>query len=209
VEQDCSEGSASRSFLVFVGPAAVVRERFAAKEIRIRGGRRWIVHQHHENLAAIISVGALVIVPALLRGVDAITNKNQVSIDVNRLRLRSGKGNEIVGKLESLSSTRARDRQRCSRIRFHTDQRNRLKETSVLTCAFCAHTFELRGDIFSCDLTTTSACAAAFKQIVSEKLDVGLERCFSNRGRGRCALLRNSAAQQADGDYNGQNQSKH
>src|SRR5215208_2894405 len=99
MKQDCSSRSASCSFFVLVSPAAVVSERFAAEEICFFGRCRRIVDQHHEDLATIISV-VFVIVPTLLAGLNAVTDENQLGIDVDVLRLRSGKRDEVVGELK-------------------------------------------------------------------------------------------------------------
>src|ERR1044071_4152024 len=65
VQQDGAQRAAPRRFFVFVGPASLVSQRAAAEKIRLFFSRRWIVDQHHQNLAAIIFGRPLVIVPLL------------------------------------------------------------------------------------------------------------------------------------------------
>src|SRR6185503_10490407 len=167
VQQDRTGSATTRSFFVFVGPASVVSQRFATEEIRLLRSRGRIVYQHHEDLAAIVSSVAFVIVPALFRRLDTVTDENEIRIDVDRLCLRASERDEVVSKLERLTATRARDRQRRTRIRFDADERNRLKETAVSGGAFSSERFELCGDVFRGELTTARACAAAFEHVIS------------------------------------------
>ena len=106
MQQDRSRRATTSSLFILVSPAAVVSECFAAKEIWLGRSRRRIVNQYHEDLAVVISV-ALVIVPTLLRRIDAVTDENEIGVDVDVLRLRASERDEVAGKLESLTSAGA------------------------------------------------------------------------------------------------------
>src|SRR5438094_10308918 len=90
----------TRSLFIFVGPATVISQPASAEQIRLFFGRRWIVDQHHQNLAAIIFRRSFVIVPFLFGSIDAVTDKYEVSIHDYISLLRARKGNKIICELE-------------------------------------------------------------------------------------------------------------
>src|SRR4026207_1906139 len=108
MEQNRSRRAAARCFFVLVGPTPVVSERLGAKQTWLGGSCGRIVHQHHEDLAAIIS-RAFVVVPTLLRRLDTVTHEDEICIDVNVLSLCACEGDEVVGKLKTFITTRAGD----------------------------------------------------------------------------------------------------
>ena len=82
VDENHADCAFARGFFVFVSPAAVVGERFAFEKFRIVGGR--LVHQHEQHFA--VNVDALVVVPAIFGGFDAVADVDDIGIDVG-LRL--------------------------------------------------------------------------------------------------------------------------
>ena len=78
VDQHCTHCAFARRFFELVRPAAVISQRTAIKKLGIVGGR--LVHQHQQHLA--LHVDAFVIVPVVLRRLDAIADKHDVGIDV-------------------------------------------------------------------------------------------------------------------------------
>ena len=67
-------GAAPRSFLIFVGPAAVIGHRLAA-EIALATLEIGVVDEHHHDLAA--QILALEVVPAALRRLHAVADEHQ------------------------------------------------------------------------------------------------------------------------------------
>jgi hypothetical protein len=61
-------------------------------------------------------------------------------------------------------------------ICFNPDKRYWLEEAAARPCTFDSRRFELRSDVLRSNLSTTSACSASLKRIVSKKLDMGLQR---------------------------------
>src|SRR5260370_15901410 len=81
MQKDRADGTAAGGFLVFVSPSPFVRERAAAEKVWFFPSRRWIIDQHHQNLAAIIFRRTFVVVPSLFRRVDSVPDKNQFSVN--------------------------------------------------------------------------------------------------------------------------------
>src|SRR5713226_961183 len=131
VLQDRADRAAACGFLVFVSPSPFVSERAAAEKVWFFFGSGWIIDQHHQNLAAIIFRRPFVVVPPLLRRVNAVADKNQLGIYRNVFGLRASEGHEIVGKFERLCFFWSVDAQLSFRVGFHTDKRDWLPETSV------------------------------------------------------------------------------
>src|SRR5437867_12840856 len=96
----------TRSLSIFVGPATVISQPASAEQIRLFFGRRWIVDQHHQNLAAIVFRRTFVIVPLLFGSIDAVADKYEVSIHDYISRLRAGEDNKIIRELERFSFSR-------------------------------------------------------------------------------------------------------
>src|SRR5437870_5590940 len=81
-------GAGAIGLLIFVRPAAIVSERFSAKELWIL--RWWLVREKDEHLA--FDIGSLEIVPIELRSNNAMS-------DEYRLRI------ELIGRLLHLTDT--------------------------------------------------------------------------------------------------------
>src|SRR4030095_14471264 len=88
-----------------------------------------------------------VIVPFLVRRVDAVTDEHQLSINVNSLSLGSGERDKIVGKLKRLRAVLTDYAKFSFRIGFHAYQRYRLPETSLRARPFQAQRLKLFCDI--------------------------------------------------------------
>src|SRR5712691_5496383 len=183
VQEDRADRAAARSFLVFVSPSPFVSERAAAEKVWFFFGSWWIVDQHHQNLAAIIFRRPFVVVPLLLRRIDAVAYKNQLGIHRNVFGLRAREGHEIIGEFERFCFIWSVDAQLSFRVGFHTDERNWLPETSFRARAFQAHPFKLFGGVHRGQFPAARAGAATFQTIVRKKLDVRAQGAFANRAR--------------------------
>ena len=78
-----ADGAAARGLFVFVGPAAVVGEGFALEELLVVGRR--LVDDDQCDLALqvdLFAVRAGVVVPVVLRRVNAVAHKDDGRIDV-------------------------------------------------------------------------------------------------------------------------------
>ena len=82
MQQDGTGGPATSCFFILVSPTAVVSERFAGEKVRFVSRGRRIVDEHHEDLAPIIGV-AFVVVPTLFGRLDAVTDEDEIGVDVN------------------------------------------------------------------------------------------------------------------------------
>jgi hypothetical protein len=171
VQQNHAGSAAACRFFVFVSPATVVGECPCAKKIWLRGGRRRIVHQHHEDLAAIVGV-AFVIVPLLLGSINAVTDKNQIGIDVDSSVCAPVNATKSSANLKLSLPLAPEIVKRRRRICFYTDERHRLKETAILAGALSPSASKLRRDVLRRKLTTARACTASFEHVVRKKLDV-------------------------------------
>ena len=94
----------SRAFLrgdfVLVSPAAVISHRFSFEHLLIEPGRifriwnKWIVNQYQDRFAPDIDV--FVIVPAIFRRDDSVTDEHDVGIVDLDLRLQSRRRRDEV-----------------------------------------------------------------------------------------------------------------
>src|SRR5260370_4744914 len=136
MQQNRAHGATAGGLLVFVWPAAIISERSASKQIRLFFRCRRIVDQHHQNLAAIIFRRSLVVIPLLLRRIDAIADKNQISLDRNMFGLCARESDKIIAKLKPLVLLWSIYAQFRFGISLHTYERHRLPKTSLRTGAF-------------------------------------------------------------------------
>ena len=96
MDDDRAGRALGRGALVLVGPAAVVEAAIALEQIRIPVR---IVVQHDEHLAGEVRVA--VIVPAVLRRLDAVADEHDLGIlDRRLLRLDAAAGDELVPERE-------------------------------------------------------------------------------------------------------------
>jgi hypothetical protein len=70
-----TRSSTPRSFLEFVGPAAVVGHRLAAKQRSVVGGKTWIVDQDDGGFSLHVEAG--VVIPAILGRGDPMPHEHQ------------------------------------------------------------------------------------------------------------------------------------
>src|SRR6185369_16925848 len=110
-----------RCALVLVRPAPVVEAALAGEQLRIPIR---IVVEHQQSLAA--HVDAFEVVPAILRGFDAVADEDDLTVaDSDRRVVTTADGDEIAGVHgHRLSPTRKRPATRNGGP--HTDQRERL-----------------------------------------------------------------------------------
>ena len=177
----------ARRFLVLVGPAAVVGEGLALEEFRIVRIR--LVHQHQQNLAA--NVNALVIVPAILRSFDAVTDVNDIGIHLRLGLLRPVVGHIFVERLEIHGRALLRN-QRKGGLRQGRDahQRNLLHVSSAVARRFQAIFGELCRHVFGGNVAAALAGSSSFQQIVGKKFHVpanvlGIDRLHRHKRRTR------------------------
>ena len=76
MNQDRAHRAFARGLFVFIGPTAVVGERFALEELRIVGSG--FVHQHQQDFT--FHINALVIVPLIFGRLDAIAHINNFCV---------------------------------------------------------------------------------------------------------------------------------
>ena len=76
MNQDRAHRALARGLFVLVSPAAVVGERLALEELGIVGSG--LVHQHQQDFA--FHIHALVVVPLIFGGLNAVAHINDVCI---------------------------------------------------------------------------------------------------------------------------------
>jgi hypothetical protein len=103
VNQQDTGGSLTGGFFDFVGVAAVVAHGLAAETALIL--ERRIVDQHEQDFSG--DIDAVVIVPALFRGVDSIADEDEVSGDVEGAFRFRCPGDEVRACAEFLNDSLA------------------------------------------------------------------------------------------------------
>jgi hypothetical protein len=189
VQKDYARRAAPRRLFVLVRPAPVIGQCARAEKVGLVGGCGRIVHEHDQNLIAIIRGRALVIIPALLRCVDAVTDKDQIGVHRDVLGLRSREGDEILRELEALFFIAARDGEHRLRVGIDTHERDGLKETAIRSASFKAQRLELRRYIFGGQLAAARSRSASFEQVVGKIFDMSAQRILADTAAGRCPAL--------------------
>src|SRR4029079_4293313 len=100
MEENNASGASPCGLFIFISPAAVICECFSTEQIWFfRSGRR-IIYEHHQHLATVVIGLTFIVIPPLVRRRNAVTDKNQISINVDSFFLGAGKGYEVVGKIK-------------------------------------------------------------------------------------------------------------
>ena len=104
MQKDRAHRAPPRGFFIFVRPAAFVSERAAAGKIRLCFSRRRIINEHHQNLPAIILRRSFVVIPFLFGRIDAVTDEDKLSINLDVFGLGAGESHKIIGEVERLAA---------------------------------------------------------------------------------------------------------
>ena len=210
VDDEDADGSSARGLLVLVGPAAIVGEGLTLEESFVVGGR--FVDNDESDLAVEIeirAVGKRVVVPVVLGRVDAVSDKDNrsVEIGVGLAGLILGDNLSAVGEIDGPSGLSHHGRRE---LGWHEGEvglvfngvdghkRNSLEVSAVVACGLDAGESKLRGDVFGGQLCTTLAGTAALKQVEREEADVSADLRWINGGsggacsRGKAVDFRNS-----------------
>lgn len=123
---------ATGRFLEAIGPSAIVSQGFAAEELRIVGLR--LIGEHHHDLAC--HVRALVIVPAELRGGDAMADEHRFGIEILDGGLRLAHAGKLLFKPKGDGLVPFDGRQRRLGPGRDPHQRHRLEERVLLARRF-------------------------------------------------------------------------
>ena len=185
MNQDRAHRAFARGLFVFVGPAPVISKSLALEKLCVVRGR--LIHQHQQDFA--FDVCSFVIIPAIFRRLDSITDVDDFGIDVRLGLLGLIVGHVLVERFQVVRSTFDRNkRKRGRRLRRDAHHRNFLHIGSVVACRLQPVKRELCGDVLSRNVSTPLTGATPFEQIVRKKTDVGanpLRIDFLKRGN-RC-----------------------
>src|SRR5688572_11949291 len=159
----CAPFTAPISYLYDQRPQYV---RPALEEIRLRGARRRVVDEHDQRLPPHVEV--FVIVPAVLRSIDAVSHKDDLGIELSGRVLRLVHPDELV---EVSKGTHGRpavphegDRALC-RVVAESEQTHLLEVGVVVAGRRETHHFDLAGEILSHDCIAPRARTASFEEI--------------------------------------------
>ena len=155
-------------FFVFVGPAAVVGQGFAAEEGGIVGRR--LVGEQDQNLA--LDVDTLEVVPLKFRRDDAVAHEDGLRVELHVGLLAFGDADVIVEPPEGDRFSAGLRGQGGGRLRLRADHGHSLKIGSVIAGRVGSGDGELRGDVFGGQVATAGSDAAALQQIAGEETDV-------------------------------------
>ena len=169
MDDDHAQGSVPQGFFVFIGPAAVVSKRTAAKELRI--GRGGLVGEQDQHLA--LDVHSFEIVPLKFRGDDAMADEYGFGIEVFGWLLTAVHSDEIFEPAERDGLARSGGRQRGVRRCLDADQRHFLEVGSVVASGLGSEEGDLGGDVFGGKALAANGYTTAFEQIAGEEFDVG------------------------------------
>jgi hypothetical protein len=171
VNDQHTECAATRCFFVFVGPATIVGEGLTLEEFFVAGGR--LVDDDENDFA--FHVGAGVIVPVVLRRVNAVSHKHNRRIEVCRRLAGFIFRHDLaaVSEFDRLAARRHESEFRFVLDGMHGDERHFLEVAAVIAGGFEAVESELRFDVFGGKLSTARAGSSAFEQIEREKAHMG------------------------------------
>ena len=163
MDEEYAHRAPARRFFVFVRPASVVGQRLAFEELRIVRGR--LVHQHEQHFPAHVRV--FVVVPVVLRGMNAVADVNDGRVDVGLRLLRLVIRDVVVEDFQSHTRT-ARRHQRKRRFlrRRDTDHRDLLQIGAVVTHRLQTVKRKLGCYVFRSDISPTLPGTTSLEQIV-------------------------------------------
>ena len=166
VDDDGAQRALAGRLFVFVGPAAVVGQRLAGKELRVVGGR--FAGKQNDHLA--LHVDALVIVPGELGSADAVADEDRRGFEIQRGLAAVGGGDEILQPAQFDGSVQSHNGQAGARADGRDElQRDSLDEAAVVASRLHARCGELRRDVFLRQQTAASARAASLQQIACQE----------------------------------------
>jgi hypothetical protein len=196
VNENGARSTLPRRLFEFVRPAAVIRERFAAEQVRFFWRRRRVV-DHHQNPLA-LHVGAFVVVPLLFRCHDAVPNEDDIALNVHTRLFDAGKGDDLVEV--AVRFPRNTERERAVDGGF--DDWHLLEVGAVLTARLGANRLQLRRDVLRRLLAARCRRRAAFHVIGRERLQMRLDGALLDfvfrRTRGRRRFNRSRLAVACD-----------
>ena len=171
VDDEHARRTATFRFLELVCPAAVVRHRLAAEQIGLGCRRRWIVHEHEQDLAAHVDV--LEIIPAELRRGRAIADEHDRSLRA-ALRHRSARPDDDILRIAQVGGRLAARHGAhgagggCDHVDGHA------LKVRLLVPRLHAVGAERVGEVELRDRPAARGGCAAFEQVVGEEADVRL-----------------------------------
>ena len=157
----------ARRALVLVGPAAVIEPAFAGEKLVVPVG---IVVEHQEDLA--LEVDAFVIVPTVLRRLNAVADEDHLSVaDLRPRRVDARRQRETprVGQGDLRRATGELPRRR--RLRGDADHRERLLPRAPGTSGLEACSLELGGEVQARELVAAASGTPPFESVGREKAD--------------------------------------
>ena len=156
-----------RCLLVLVGPAAVVGQRLALEKALVL--RRRLIHNHQRHFA--LQVHSRVVVPLVLRRVDAVAHKHNRRINLRHLLPGLVLGDNLRGirQIHGRSAGRSESKLRLLLHGVHRIQRHSLEPASLVARRLQPRQRELRGNILGRQLVSARAGAAPFQQIKRQK----------------------------------------
>ena len=198
VHDDAGGGALGGGDLVLVHPAAVVGHGFAAEDLRVELAGlgiedRRIVDEHDDGLAA--HVHALVVVPVVLGGDDAIADEHDVAVLLlDMFHDAGGEADEVVDVRERHRFAADGERKRGGGRDAH--ERHVLNVGAVGIAGLQAHFFELADEVGDGLFLAGRRGTAALKFVRGEDLCAG-----EHAVRGGCsgADFRESQRRGADG----------
>ena len=185
VDDDRSGGAEPGRHLELVVPAAVVEPALAGEGLRV--ALRVVVH--HEQDAA-LQVGPLVVVPALLRGHDAVAHEHDLGVVHAGFRgLRPRERDVVLVESQVRAGRASRNAQHLGTGGGHADEVESLLPAPPRGPGLEPDRLEARGEVLAGEAIASRRGAAPFQQVAREEADVGAHPVFTDGGGGGPLLV--------------------
>ena len=171
VDEQHAGRTAPPRLLILVRPAAVVRQRVGLEEVRLLGGRGWVVDEADEHLARHVHV--FVVVPLVAGVRDAVADEHERGVERGLRRVEVGRGDVVVHEVERHGlALFGCERERADVGRRRAEEGDGLEEAAARGCAFEAGFLHLLADVLDGFLLARRAGAAPLELVGGEHGDV-------------------------------------